>query len=134
MWNGGRRWRGCWAFEVADLSKSKLCFDKKTRPVLHLFNGVRSTPVDFQQEGQDMRKLACLLLLAGGAFGLGGCASPAYTGGENLARTMRTISGLHVQMPERDLQVLSSPARTGLDQDDEPTIPGPTPRHLEAIR
>ena len=37
-----------------------------------------------------MRKLACLLLLAGGAFGLGGCASPAYTGGENLARTLRT--------------------------------------------
>ncbi len=27
-----------------------------------------------------------------------------------LARAMRTISGLHVQMPERDLQVLSSPA------------------------
>ena len=37
-----------------------------------------------------MRKLACLLLLAGGAFGMGGCASPAYTGGENLARDMRT--------------------------------------------
>ena len=37
-----------------------------------------------------MRKLACLLLLAGGVFGMGGCASPAYTGGENLARTMRT--------------------------------------------
>ena len=27
-----------------------------------------------------------------------------------LARAMRTISGLHVQMPERDLQVLSRPA------------------------
>ena len=51
-----------------------------------------------------------------------------------LARAMRTISGLHVQMPERDLQVLSRPARTGLDQDDEPTIPGTTPRHLEDIR
>ena len=52
-----------------------------------------------------------------------------------LARAMRTISGLHVQMPERDLQVLSGPARTGLDQDDdEPTIPGTTPRHLEGIR
>jgi hypothetical protein len=38
-------------------------------------------------------------------------------------------------MPERDLQVLSGPARTGLDQDDdEPTIPGPTPRLLEGIR
>ena len=43
-----------------------------------------------------------------------------------LARAMRTISGLHVQMPERDLQVLSRPASTGLDQDDEPTVPGPT--------
>ena len=44
-----------------------------------------------------------------------------------LARAMRTISGLHVQMPQRDLQVLSGPARTGLDQDDdEPTIPGTT--------
>ena len=51
-----------------------------------------------------------------------------------LARVMRTISGLHVQMPERDLQVLSGPARTGLGQDDEPTIPGTSPRHLEGIR
>ena len=33
-----------------------------------------------------------------------------------LARAMRTISGLHVQMPERDLQVLSRPVHTGLDQ------------------
>jgi hypothetical protein len=54
--------------------------------------------VDFQQEGQDMRKLACLLLLAGGAFGLGGCASPAYTGGENFARTMRTWDFENKQM------------------------------------
>ena len=52
-----------------------------------------------------------------------------------LARAMRTISGLHVQMPERDLQVLSRPARTGLDQDDdEPTVPGTPPCHLEGIR
>ena len=52
-----------------------------------------------------------------------------------LARAMRTISGLHVQMPERDLQVLSRPARTGLDQDDdEPIIPDTTPLHLEGIR
>ena len=52
-----------------------------------------------------------------------------------LARAMRTISGLHVQMPERDLQVLSGPARPGLDQeDDEPTVPGPPPSHLEGIR
>jgi hypothetical protein len=63
---------------------------------------------------------------------------PGYLSNEAptpLARVMRTISGLHVQMPQRDLQVLSRPARTGLDQDDdEPTIPGPTPRHLEGIR
>ena len=52
-----------------------------------------------------------------------------------LARAMRTISGLHVQMPERDLQVLSGPARTGFDQDDDkPTTPGRTPRHLDGIR
>ena len=52
-----------------------------------------------------------------------------------LARAMRTISGLHVQMPERDLQVLSGSARTGPDQDnDEPTIPSSTPRRLEGIR
>jgi hypothetical protein len=52
-----------------------------------------------------------------------------------LARAMRTISGLHVQMPERDVKVLSGPARTGPDQDDdEPTIPGTTPRPLEGIR
>jgi hypothetical protein len=51
-----------------------------------------------------------------------------------LARAMRTISGLHVQMPERDLQVLSGPVSAGLDQGVEPTIPGPNPRHLEGIR
>ena len=52
-----------------------------------------------------------------------------------LARAMRTISGLHVQMPERDLQVLSGRARTGLaHDDDEPITPGRTPRHLEGIR
>ena len=52
-----------------------------------------------------------------------------------LARAMRAISGLHVQMPERELQVLSGPARTGLDQeDDEPSAPGTTPRHLDGIR
>lgn len=45
-----------------------------------------------------MRKLACLLLLAGGAFGIGGCASPAYTGGENLARTLRTWDYENKQM------------------------------------
>ena len=36
-----------------------------------------------------MRKLACLLLLAGGMLGIGGCATPAYTGDENVARTLR---------------------------------------------
>jgi hypothetical protein len=52
-----------------------------------------------------------------------------------LARAMRTISGLHVQMPERDLQVLPGPARLGRDQDDdEPTHPGTTSRPLEGIR
>jgi hypothetical protein len=51
-----------------------------------------------------------------------------------LARAMRTISGLHVQMPERDLQVLSRPDRTSLDEDDEPTVPGTPPSHLEGIR
>ena len=52
-----------------------------------------------------------------------------------LARAMRTISGLHVEMPERDLQVLSGPARAGLDQDDdEPTVPSTPPSHLEGIR
>jgi hypothetical protein len=51
-----------------------------------------------------------------------------------LARAMRTISGLHVQMPDRDLQVLSRPNRTCLDEDDEPTALGTTPSHLEGIR
>jgi hypothetical protein len=53
-----------------------------------------------------------------------------------LARAMRTISGLYVHMPEqRDLQVLSGPARTGLNQDDDkPTVPGTPPRKLEGIR
>ena len=37
-----------------------------------------------------MRKIACLLLLVGSGFGIGGCASPAYTGGENVSRTLRT--------------------------------------------
>jgi len=38
-----------------------------------------------------MRKLACLMLMVTGTFALGGCfASPAYTGGENTARTLRT--------------------------------------------
>lgn len=37
-----------------------------------------------------MKKLACLLLLAGGMLGIGGCATPAYTGGENVARVLRT--------------------------------------------
>lgn len=38
-----------------------------------------------------MRKLASLLLLVGGTFGLGGCmATPAYTGAENGHRILRT--------------------------------------------
>jgi len=52
-----------------------------------------------------------------------------------LARAMRTISGLHVQMPDRDLQMLSGPACRGLDQDDdEPTVRSTPPSHLEGIR
>ena len=36
-----------------------------------------------------MTRLACLLLMVAGMFGLGGClASPAYTGGENGARIL----------------------------------------------
>jgi hypothetical protein len=38
-----------------------------------------------------MKKFACLLLLAGGMLGMGGCASPAYTGSENLSRTLRSM-------------------------------------------
>jgi hypothetical protein len=79
--------------------------------MLHSRNGVRSTPVDFQQEGQVMRKLACLLLLAGGAFGIGGCASPAYTGGENLARTLRTWDYENKQMiDDIDYELMLRPA------------------------
>ena len=38
-----------------------------------------------------MRKLACLLMLVGGMFTMTGCATPAYTGGENLARIGRSM-------------------------------------------
>ena len=37
-----------------------------------------------------MNKLAIMLLVVAGAFGLGGCATPAYSGGENVSRTLRT--------------------------------------------
>jgi hypothetical protein len=37
-----------------------------------------------------MRKLACLLLLAGGMLGIGGCASPAYKCNENIDRIVRS--------------------------------------------
>jgi hypothetical protein len=38
-----------------------------------------------------MTRLACLLLMVAGMFGLGGClATPAYSGGENGARILRT--------------------------------------------
>jgi hypothetical protein len=37
-----------------------------------------------------MRKLACLMLMVAGSFGLGGClATPAYSGSENVSRTLR---------------------------------------------
>jgi hypothetical protein len=52
------------------------------------------------QEGHDMRKIACLLLLVGTGFGLGGCATPAYTGGENVSRVLRTWDFEHKQMIE----------------------------------
>ena len=49
------------------------------------------TPKDFQhRKARDMRKLACLLLLAGSILTVGGCASPAYTGPENTAKMLRT--------------------------------------------
>jgi hypothetical protein len=47
-----------------------------------------------------MRKLACLLLLVGMGLGIGGCASPAYTGGENVSRTLRTWDMENKQMIE----------------------------------
>lgn len=47
-----------------------------------------------------MRKLASLLLLVGMGLGIGGCASPAYTGGENLARIGRTWDYENKQMIE----------------------------------
>lgn len=37
-----------------------------------------------------MRKIACLLLLVGAGLGIGGCATPAYTAGENVGRIGRT--------------------------------------------
>ena len=45
-----------------------------------------------------MRKLACLLLLVGMGLGIGGCASPAYTGGENVSRILRTWDYENKQM------------------------------------
>ena len=42
------------------------------------------------QEVRHMKKLAIMLLVAAGALGLGGCATPAYSGGENVSRTLRT--------------------------------------------
>lgn len=37
-----------------------------------------------------MRKLALLLVAVVGLVGLGGCATPAYDGGENVSRVLRT--------------------------------------------
>ena len=47
-----------------------------------------------------MKKLAIMLLVAVGALGLGGCATPAYSGGENVARTLRTWDYEFKQMNE----------------------------------
>src|SRR3954471_24717435 len=55
---------------------------------------------DFSTQEGHMRKLASLLLLVGMGFGLGGCASPAYTGGENLSRIARTWDYENKQMIE----------------------------------
>ena len=58
-----------------------------------------------------MRKLACLLLLAGGSFAIGGCASPGYTGGENVARVMRNWDYENKQMiDDIDYEAMFRPA------------------------
>ena len=61
-----------------------------------------------------MRKLVCLLLLAGGTFGLGGCATPAYTGGENVSRVLRTWDFENKQMMEDVMYeaMLNPPSRS----------------------
>jgi hypothetical protein len=45
-----------------------------------------------------MRKLLSLLLLVGFGFGAVGCASPAYTGPENIGRVARTWDFENKQM------------------------------------
>ena len=45
-----------------------------------------------------MRKIASVLLLVGMGLGIGGCASPAYTGGENVSRILRTWDYENKQM------------------------------------
>jgi hypothetical protein len=58
-----------------------------------------------------MRKLACLLLLAGGSLAMGGCASPAYTGGENMARNLRNVDYENKQMiDDIDYELMLRPA------------------------
>jgi hypothetical protein len=47
-----------------------------------------------------MKKLAMMLLVVAGVLGLGGCATPAYSGGENVARTLRTWDYEFKQMNE----------------------------------
>jgi hypothetical protein len=47
-----------------------------------------------------MKKLALLVLLVAGSFGLGGCATPAYTTAENTSRVLRTWDFESKQMME----------------------------------
>ena len=52
------------------------------------------------QGKRHMKKLAMLVLVVAGTFGLGGCATPAYSGGENVSRTLRTWDFEFKQMNE----------------------------------
>jgi hypothetical protein len=57
-----------------------------------------------------------VLLLAAGAFGIGGCATPAYTGAENMARIGRTWD-FEIKQAAEEAQyelMLAPPSRTTL--------------------
>lgn len=63
-----------------------------------------------------MRKLASLLLLLVSVFGAVGCASPAYTGGENIGRVARTWDYENKQMIDDVMYelMLDPPSRSTL--------------------
>jgi hypothetical protein len=82
MSSGGKR---CGLSEILPRFDNKSLVGLKSGKSKVKYTGGFST-----QEGLDMRKLACLLLLAAGMLGVGGCATPAYTGGENASRILRT--------------------------------------------